>query len=89
MKNANQYQICTKCIMDTSDPDIEFDENGVCNHCRRYDKLAAEYVFTGKDGEQKFQQIIDKIKRKGKNSQYDCIIVFGQTGALDYIQLLV
>lgn|GEM_PF-2688363 len=27
-----QHQTCTRCIMDTSDPDITFDENGVCNH---------------------------------------------------------
>ena len=23
-------QICTRCVMDSSDPGIEFDENGVC-----------------------------------------------------------
>ena len=24
--------ICTKCIMDYSDPDIKFNDEGVCNH---------------------------------------------------------
>ena len=28
-----QYQICTRCVMDTSDPWIRFDANGRCNHC--------------------------------------------------------
>ena len=28
------YKICTRCIMDTSDPEIEFDENGICNIVR-------------------------------------------------------
>jgi hypothetical protein len=28
------YQICTRCIMDTTDTEIAFDENGICNHCK-------------------------------------------------------
>lgn len=27
-----EYQICKNCVMDTSDPEITFDENGNCNH---------------------------------------------------------
>ena len=27
-----KYRICAKTVMDTSDPDIEFDEKGVSNH---------------------------------------------------------
>ena len=36
------YQICTNCIMDTSDPEITFDENGVCiivENLRMYQNL--------------------------------------------------
>ena len=29
---------CIKCIMDYSDPDINYDENGICNHCKKYDE---------------------------------------------------
>ena len=29
-------QICTRCVMDSSDPGIEFDENGVCSACKQY-----------------------------------------------------
>ena len=40
MKNlkTRQYQICTRCVMDTTDSKITFDENGVCDHCRNFDK---------------------------------------------------
>ena len=31
------YQVCTRCIMDTTDPLIEFDADGVCNHCNYFD----------------------------------------------------
>ena len=32
------YQRCTRCVMDTTDSKITFDENGVCDHCRNFDK---------------------------------------------------
>ena len=31
-----EYQICTNCVMDTSDSLISFDENGVCDHCNNF-----------------------------------------------------
>ena len=37
------YQICARCVMDTTDPDIEFDENGYCNHCTAYMGRQAVY----------------------------------------------
>ena len=30
----NKNQICNNCIMDTSDPDICFNEEGICNQRR-------------------------------------------------------
>ena len=34
-----EYKICKRCIMDTTDPEIVFDENGYCNHCSKAIKL--------------------------------------------------
>ena len=65
----NSYQICTRCIMDTTDPNIEFDENGVCNHCRQYDKLAEKHLFTNGIGKKKLDQITSKIKQRGKDKE--------------------
>ncbi len=56
--------------MDTSDPDITFDSAGVCHHCRRYENLKNHrYVYAASD----FDQIIDRIKVRGKKHPYDCI----------------
>ena len=33
------YKICTNCVMDTSDPEITFDSEGVCNHCNNFEKI--------------------------------------------------
>ena len=36
LATARPYQICTFCVMDTSDCEIEFDADGRCNHCRSF-----------------------------------------------------
>lgn len=78
---ARQYQVCTRCVMDTSDPEIEFDANGVCNHCRAYAVLVKEHVFAGEEGERRLQRIVDKIRERGRGHKYDCVI--GVSGGVD------
>jgi N-acetyl sugar amidotransferase len=75
------YKVCTRCIMDTSDPEIFFDEDGVCNHCHRYDVELPKRVFQGEIAKEKLSQIINKIKQSGKGKEYDCII--GVSGGVD------
>ena len=31
-----KYQICKRCVMDTSDKFIQFNSDGICNHCSEY-----------------------------------------------------
>ena len=38
----NTHQICQRCVMDTTDPEIVFDENGVCNHCHEFDRVTSK-----------------------------------------------
>lgn len=75
------YKICNRCIMDISDPEIEFDNDGTCKHCHRYDTELPKRVFTGVEAENKLAEIIGKIKKSGKNKEYDCII--GVSGGVD------
>jgi N-acetyl sugar amidotransferase len=77
----NSYRICTRCIMDTSDPDIAFDEAGVCNHCRKYDERAAREVHYDESGKAQLARIVEMIKEEGKGKEYDCII--GLSGGMD------
>jgi len=72
--------------MDESDPFITFDEDGVCNHCHRYDSMVERYVVSGSEGFVKMSQIADKIKRKGKNKKYDCVV--GVSGGVDSTYVL-
>lgn len=73
---------CSRCILDSKDdPQIEIDENGICNYCRTYDVLSRTRYFQKENQEQKFAELINEIKsNKGKN-RYDCIL--GVSGGID------
>lgn len=75
------YRMCSRCIMDTTDPDIEFDANGICNHCREYDEVARRKLFSGNEGERRVQEIANQIKEYGKNKEYNCVL--GLSGGVD------
>ena len=84
----NEYRICTRCIMDTTDPLIHFDENGVCNHCHRYDQNVRSFGYKGKRTDAQRERLIKKIKEFGKDKEYDCLL--GISGGVDstYLALL-
>jgi N-acetyl sugar amidotransferase len=86
---TSDYRICTRCLMDTSDPEIVFDEQGVCNHCHDYDRLVAQKVLEGEAGQKYLENLVEKMKQDGHNKPYDCII--GVSGGVDstYVAYLV
>lgn len=83
MNNANTaYQMCNRCILDTyDDPNMQFDEMGVCGMCKTYDEQVKTRVYKGEIGKQKLGKLINEIKQAGKNKPYDCII--GVSGGVD------
>lgn len=85
-KIERPYQICTCCVMDTTDPDIEFDENGVCNRCKEYQTRILPNWNHGEGHEEELAKLIADIKKKGKKNKYDCIL--GLSGGLDSTYML-
>ncbi|MDX1907972.1 MAG: N-acetyl sugar amidotransferase [Bacteroidia bacterium] len=75
------YQQCTRCVMDTTDPDISFDVHGVCNHCHSYEKLRRQYLYSEAEGQALFDGLIREIKAHGQGKRYDCIL--GVSGGVD------
>lgn len=73
--------MCKKCIMDTSDSVIQFDENGVCDHCNNFDLNIKPNWHPDEKGYTELMQAADKIKAEGKGKDFDCII--GLSGGLD------
>lgn len=80
-------QICTRCIMDESDSAISFDEQGVCNHCNDFDKIAKMSWFPNAEGEAKLEFILRKMKAENLNNEYDCIL--GLSGGVDSSYLVL
>jgi len=78
---ATERKICSRCVMDTTDPDILFDEEGVCNHCTRFKRRFQTEVYYDDAGQRKLELLIQKIKQDGKNKEYDCIV--GVSGGVD------
>lgn len=67
--------------MDTTDPNIKFDNAGVCNHCKQYAEMARKELHSDEQGQMELNKLISVIKEKGKNKEYDCVI--GLSGGVD------
>lgn len=73
-------EICSKCILDTTVSDIEFDSQGVCNYCHAYDRVI-KTIPVGQEATDKLNKIVARIKKDGVGNDYDCII--GLSGGVD------
>ncbi len=76
------YQICSRCVMDTSDPEIHFDEIGICNHCNEFLSKRLKLAKSKPDPDgllEMFNSI--KARNTGKGSKYDAIV--GISGGCD------
>ncbi len=82
-----EYRICERCIMDTSDQNIYFDNDGNCNHCNYFfDNIKDKLWLTGESGSSKLKVLLERIKFENKENEYDGII--GLSGGVDSSFLL-
>lgn len=75
------YQICSNCIMDTSDPHIVFDNRGWCDYCNNFELVIKTAWQADVQNGKLITAVADKIKEEGKGKDFDCII--GLSGGLD------
>jgi N-acetyl sugar amidotransferase len=88
-KTESVYRQCLRCILDTNDdPEIIFDDKGICSYCRAYNLVEAKFVKSGKEGEEALTRIVNEIKTAGAGKPYDCIL--GISGGVDstYLALM-
>jgi len=81
-----KYQICSKTVMDNTDPKISFDSCGISNYYWDYHNNIKHKWQRTQDGSDKLYQIVETIKAAGKGKDFDCII--GLSGGLDSSYLL-
>ena len=82
------YKICSFCVMDTSDPNIKFDSENRCNHCKSYfDKVAFEIIPINQR-RKKLENLVENIKSSNIKGKYDCVV--GVSGGVDssYVALI-
>jgi N-acetyl sugar amidotransferase len=81
-----KYQICNNCVMDTSDSQIVFDADGICDHCNSFKRDVLPNWFPNETGKALFRDLVAKIRNSGKGKPFDCIM--GMSGGLDSSYLL-
>jgi N-acetyl sugar amidotransferase len=77
---------CCNCVMDTTDSEIFFDENGICDHCNTYYKDIKPNWHPDEKGWKQMESTVEKIKAEGKGKDFDCIL--GMSGGVDSSYLL-
>src|ERR1035437_1142412 len=78
---SHEYRECSFCVMDTSDPEISFDADQRCNHCRDFEQLINTSWFPNDEGPRRWKALLERIKKEGKGREYDCVI--GLSGGVD------
>jgi len=81
MTSVRPYQICTNCIMDTSDSNIVFDERGWCDYCNNYHANILPNWHPDERGHREMLKIAAQIQKDGEGKPYDSII--GLSGGVD------
>ena len=79
--------LCSRCVMDSLDSRIQFNSEGVCDHCATFDQQILpdwERMRTEIGG---LTEMVNAVKASRKSSQqYDCIL--GMSGGVDSSYLL-
>ena len=75
--------------MDTTDPDIWFNDDGVSSHALNYDAQFSPIVDAAMRGDREgeLQDLVATIKAAGRGKPYDCII--GVSGGVDSSYLIL
>jgi len=81
MKYFKNLQICSKTVMDTTDPNITFNANDESNYYTNYVDNISSYWKNDGSNFNELVKISEKIKHECKNKDFDCII--GISGGVD------
>lgn len=87
--DARPYQRCTVTVMDTSDPAIEFDDDGRSSYIEYFAREVAPVLERAQRGDRRdeLDALVAVIKADGKGKPYDCII--GVSGGVDSTYLVL
>ena len=82
------YQMCNRCVMDTSASNIVFDQQGVCNYCTDFLVRMAHVLHEAPAAKQaRLERFVARMKVHGRGKPYDCVV--GVSGGVDSSWVLV
>ena len=81
MNSVRPYQICTRCVMDTSDPQISFNTQGHCNHCETALEMLDYFSRIRTNKSKTISDIVNEIKLHPGKEGFHAII--GVSGGVD------
>lgn len=67
-------QICNRCILPDTFPNISFDKDGICNFCRSYSTTRKKHVALEPPALE--QKMLSLLKVSHKKYPYDCISLY-------------
>lgn len=76
----SRTRICARCVMDATDPDIRFDDSGICNYCTDWLERIRNETFVGHPT-RNIESLVSRIKEVGRGREFDCLI--GVSGGVD------
>jgi N-acetyl sugar amidotransferase len=72
---------CVRCVMDTSDRDIRFDEHGVCSHCRSAETFMPRLRLSDAESKRWLADVAARCTAQRTSEGYDSVI--GLSGGVD------
>ncbi len=81
MPGQRGYRVCTRCVMDTTMVEIDFDHAGVCNFCRGFDLKVTARLEPEDVRARRLDMMVKQMKTDGQGLDYDCVL--GLSGGVD------
>lgn len=78
--------ICSNCVMDATDSNIIFNENGICDHCLTFENSIRPFWKPENGNSIQMEGLIAKVRNSGKKKEFDCLM--GMSGGIDSSYLL-
>jgi N-acetyl sugar amidotransferase len=80
------HTVCKKLVVDTTDPGIRFDGEGVSNHYHDFQESVRRHWHPDEAGQRRLSELVDQMKESGRGKDFDCIV--GMSGGADSSYML-
>ncbi len=68
--------ICSNCILPETFPGINFNENGVCNYCQKFEGKEIKLTQNKQKYEKKFLDLLSKLENEKHQRSYDVLMAY-------------